>query len=177
MNKWFKVFFCAIAAGAIYLFLKPYFGFNDQFAAILIAVACAGIFFADKINWALLFHKERELLSLQAWKVKAIAALKANSPEFFGQDWGFEAEIIYSVPIGVLYCYIPGLDERKLAFGEVWADSINPIVSRLETFENHVHWCNCKSLREAGEFYLKHSDKVPLSIWKEAEPKKEVALA
>jgi hypothetical protein len=127
----------------------------------------------DKVNWAV-FQKEREVCTLEEWMPKAVPALKKNSPEAFRGGEKFEGEIIQSVPVGIIWCYVPGLGHRKCAFGEVWRDSRNIIISPLDTIEWHLRTNFCKSKREVGELYLKGVGDKPSLLKTEEKILKEV---
>ena len=161
MNPWVKVVLAIFSCGVTWFFLKPFFGFNELFA-ILISVGFIVFFvFVDRINWLLLFERERDVLSLAEWKPKAVSALERNHPRgLANHGFKFEADILYSVPIGVLWVARSGPSFCECAFGEVWADSKNTIVSPLKDLNSHLHDTHTKSIEDAGRVYLRDFAKV-----------------
>lgn len=154
MNKYYKIGLCLLISSIIYFVGFEAMQLYVQFVAFaLIIIACSIVWVLDKINLAV-FKKPREVFTMEEWLPKAIAALKKNSPESFRDGTHFEGEILQGVPAGIIYGYVVGLGHRKCAFGEIWKDAKNPIVSSFETLEFHLRSNFCKSKEEAAKIYL-----------------------
>lgn len=170
MNSWLKAFLCLAIIGLVYAGYDMLKLYSQLIAIVFALVGIIMVFLFEKINWQLLMRllrKEREIYSVDEWREKAVAALKRNNPSLFNKGECFEAEILQSIPIGVLYSFVPGLEERKCAFGEVWKDSKNLIISPLDSVEWHLRTNFCKSMKEVGLLYLKKEDVEKISIWKQ----------
>lgn len=161
MNNWLKAGLCAFSAIIIY-----FVGFEAMqlyswvFSFFLILVACAIVLGADKVNWGLLFKKDKTVLSLDEWTPKAVAAVKKNSPHDFRDGTRFEAEVL-GKGAGLLWAYPQSAEHRRCAFGDMYKDSPNPIISPLAPLKWHLHTAFCSSKFDVAELYLRGYRDVP----------------
>jgi len=184
MNQYLKFSVAAIVALFVFFGLHAELGLIQEQAAIVIAaIVFLLILIHDKINWRV-FLPPREVLSVDDWRNKAVAALERNYPGRVLGELFFEAEILQDGPVGVLWVSESPdveLHERRCCFGEVWKDSQNYVCSPLATLQWHLRSNYCKSKLEAGLKYLKRADKKPEGIFKPSvgglEKKLEVVTA
>lgn len=177
MVNWLKVIAVIIALAFVYFGgYEAWHLYTLPFAVFLLFIVVILAFFLDKINWSV-FRKEREILSCEEWAPRAVAALKRNNPDWF-RDKKFEAEILRSIPIGIVWVYSLGAleDDKKCAFGEVWKDSQNFIISPLARLNWHERTNVVLGKEAVGLKYLKKTDLRPESILKKVEPKAEVDI-
>lgn len=182
MNKWVKFGVACLLAFAAYFVGYETLGLYGQlFAFVFVGLSFVAVYVGSRVNWKLLFHKPRELYSLREWKPKAIAALEANYPGRVQGELYTEAEILYSVPVGLIWCVespnVP-LHERRCAFGTIYKDTKVEILSPLDTLQFHLRKNFCKSASEVGKLYLKKEDVLEQSLFKNEKKKvEEVAVS
>ena len=77
-----KILVAIFVAGLIWFLFRPGL-VSDWGAGFLIVILWAVIAFSGKIDFSVIFRREREILSLEEWRPKAVADLIANHPEDF----------------------------------------------------------------------------------------------
>ena len=180
MSKWLQIGGSAIICAVVYFVgFEALQLYSEPFAFVL-AIACVVMFLVGlRVNWSVIFKRNREIFSRLEWMPLAVSDLEANYPDRVRGKLYFEAEVLMACPIGVLYVVespnIP-LHQRRCAFGSVFKDSPNIILSPLMTYEAHIRRLDCKSMVELGRKYLRESERVPLSVWKTDEKKQEEVI-
>jgi len=180
MNKWFQVIGSILICCCIYFVgFESLQLFTQEFAFVLAAVGVIVFLVGLRVNWAVIFKKDREIYTRKELLPLAVSDLEQNYPDKVRGKLYFEGELLASVPIFILHVVeSPNtpLHQRRCAFCSAYKDSPNIILSPLLTFEAHLRRLNCKSVDEIGRKYLRDSEVSPLSVWKNENKKQEEEL-